>query len=1258
MSPDNQNCYYVPGSVFTRPSFLNALPFPLAGNPDLVSVQEITLPTGDNWTVFLDSTGTLQYNDPLNPGQVSVFLSQLTPGVQFKAANAFNKQFFAFYSPALAAAFSDNPFVGGDIPLYFDGQNIYRINSDGPGSAPLFSNLATSPVSVVRSAATGNLTITAALSTGEQQNVQYIPAIPANGPYLGQPAQTIITPYWTAITFTCSGTVPANWLGATVITSGLTGIYTYVNGTWVVTSVTGSTFTVAAYQTTAINLTSQSGTASVAGSYMVRSKNIVTCYTGSNSLGQIAPGFWVSVQNSTGANLNGPNWTISSISRDTNGLVKVTLSNQLTNLPVGAVLYINPSPLSYSGNVSVTNGGGLVTLVSGTSFDAGMVGSAISINGVAYTITAVGSASTLSISSPYQGPTSGNVAYTAYVAQFNAGYQTVYQVLPSATGTVFTYQSDDILQTTSTGGTVYQVWSPMAGVLGNAAQVITTGVDPVNGNYFTFSQLGPDANLVTVTGTPQAQIQAQVAQGPRWGSVFFTSSNGAQTAPAVPVQFNVVGGTSLLQVSQVPLGPPGTASRNLIFTPSEGSSYFYIAPTPLSPLGGVNQVQATGTIISDNTSTTALIDFSDTQLTSSEFGAVDVEGNDLFSQVVLAPCLGVIEYQTRLFWWGEINNIKNFVNMTFDGGYLPPNGIVKVTNNGTSVIWQSGTHFNTAWAGKTILLNNVPYTVNYVSSAFALALTAVYAGASSTAASYSVAGITGTQPLGWDPTQGDYAGTLSSSPVNEPYLGFSYLMQGGYNNLIQQTACTDIYGAPILTPETQYTFRCRAAATGTPTTGNLIVDFYSPTSGQVASATIPVSSLSSTLQWVVKNFSAVTPSSILNDTVLRVYLSDTTGGLSVEIDELEIIYTEQPVLNNQLRCSYADNPFGYSGDTGILGLDTTENVASAFNMRAYLYINTDQSLFQTVNNGDTEPNAWTITPYANACGSSGPNAVDTSEDSAMWAGRYGARLFTGTPNIAKLSQEIAPTWESINWANQIKIWVRNDPIQRITYWGIPTGASASVNEVLSLNYRMSDSVVNVMDPVHISPYSGKMISTDLGRKWSPWIVPMNAAALCTRVTPEGLSRVMVFAGSGYGELYVLDNPLAPTQYHDDNYGPIVSYYTTYFFYAHELEQSPLLQSYRKLFAYMGIHITGIGIVTITPYVDALTNAWPSKPPLTLSSSDPGFDLQMSLNVTGERCALKIAVAPTVGSLDAYFSLSHLLVSGRIDRVFPVRGSVI
>jgi hypothetical protein len=82
----------------------------------------------------------------------------------------------------------------------------------------------------------------------------------------------------------------------------------------------------------------------------------------------------------------------------------------------------------------------------------------------------------------------------------------------------------------------------------------------------------------------------------------------------------------------------------------------------------------------------------------------------------------------------------------------------------------------------------------------------------------------------------------------------------------------------------------------------------------------------------------------------------------------------------------------------------------------------------------------------------------------------------------------------------------------------PTGNSIDNNFTYSMNTRLADNEYNVPDPVHVSQYNGRIISTDLSEKWSPMSVPVNSMCMSTQSTPFGFAKVMTFGGGKAGPI--------------------------------------------------------------------------------------------------------------------------------------------
>ena len=324
-------------------------------------------------------------------------------------------------------------------------------------------------------------------------------------------------------------------------------------------------------------------------------------------------------------------------------------------------------------------------------------------------------------------------------------------------------------------------------------------------------------------------------------------------------------------------------------------------------------------------------------------------------------------------------------------------------------------------------------------------------------------------------------------------------------------------------------------------------------------------------------------------------------------------------------------------------------------LRRSLFIVTASALHQTSDTTDSEPANWGVEWVADQCGAWSISAVSRNaqgigsagKEWMIWSGPDGAQIFSGRQPV-KISQEIQSLWDGIYQPAVAKVWTKNDQVNKRCYFGIPV-ASAQM-QILALDYRNLDGEsIASSPPVHIS-FTGKMIASDLTRKWTRWNLNAQCGELMYR---PGQAAPVVCLGAGIAgaNIYTLNS----AKFSDDDFGQIFSYYTTYFFVSHEQEAALQVGSHRKKYQYVSAFISGVGTYTITPLAAALSNAMPATPPIVLSS-DPQFDFESGINVETTRCAFKIAPAPLTGQTDAAFSLQKLVVNMQKSNWQPVRGS--
>jgi len=628
------------------------------------------------------------------------------------------------------------------------------------------------------------------------------------------------------------------------------------------------------------------------------------------------------------------------------------------------------------------------------------------------------------------------------------------------------------------------------------------------------------------------------------------------------------------------IGPPNVVARILQFTGAGGSYFFYLPTIP--QVDGL--IVGSSTQINDNTTTSCVLDFGDPTL----FAGIGTSqgGNNLANQQLLDSAVGFGFFANRLIAYGMRNRIQNFLNMGFEGGYV------------------SG--------GSGGGLSNIP--------------------------------------AGWKGTGGN--GSLTAGHYGVVWVaGSASLSQGAYQ---------DSYGAPILSPNTLY--RARFWANGNSKT--VTITLSSSSTGLSITAT---QSIISSIFWYETAFSGKTGATIGSDTILTV--AATSG---CQVDDISIIYDSNPYLTTTLWGSYVDNPEAFDGVSGVFSpTNDTHQVLECVELsrgqQSILVVATQDPggrLHRIINNG-SEPAYWTVYQVGSNCGVLGPFATtkSQSDDSTSsggeqwiaWASATGARIYDGTTPW-KISQEIEPDWEAIVMGYpagqttvggsapvQTSVWALNDPVARTIYFGLPSTlfsnpAYTAPNVVYMLNYRELDTASQIAQspPIHTS-YTGRLIATDHNRKWAPWFLTLNGAALMYR--GQSTIQPVFFCGNGqqpqiangFGNVYTLNS----AKYTDDDYGQIIPSYTTFFFCSSDQEERFQLGSGQKTVKYLTAFIAGLGSVRVIPLVASLSNTRTYRQRVLIAA--PINDQEMAVNVQGPRIAFHIGSLPSTGIVNTSVS---------------------
>lgn len=672
---------------------------------------------------------------------------------------------------------------------------------------------------------------------------------------------------------------------------------------------------------------------------------------------------------------------------------------------------------------------------------------------------------------------------------------------------------------------------------------------------------------------------AVVAPGVRKGVVIFQTRTGYLTIPSKVITFTVPLNTNAIAVSNIPIGPPNVIARILAFTGANGGKYFYL---PIPPQTN-NVISGTSTVVNDNTTTSAVFQFSDASLLSGT--AIDIPGNNLFQQVVLGPILGVFAYAGRLFTWGERNKIQQFWNMGFEGGF-------------------------------------------YASTPNA--------------------------PLGW--TLGDSSGTL----VSRGDYGQAWQIIGsgsGTDGMLSQPAFQDQNDIAILTPQTKYTFRVWSQGSGT-----VVAEFYSPTSGVLASASVPVVTAGGFAEAV---FTVKTPVIIPSDTTLRVKVTGLAAGQTALLDEMELIYTDNPYILSA-RASYVQNFEAFDAITGIIGPASDPQPVMALQERrdtlAMLTFGPNGSLYETENTQSGEPATWNLRHVSAECGIISVWGITKFEDWFCWASDTGLRIYDGG-TVDKMSQEVQPMWNSFNPPAKQYTVLANDPYLRRIYLLFASGTATVTDSTWVLDYRELNTASALANSGTLRiGYSGKTITTDLTRKWCPWSITAN---YCGMVSLQNGGAVMTFAGgtgaslddAAHSAVYTLtEGSLAGI---DADYGPFASYYTTYFFVGADDAQQRQVGVHRLLHGFMSLNVDGIGSIFIAPMLDRMGNPGRTSRAINISPN-MARDIEIALNLTAERISYKIGCQPqgpqpAPSDAQAGFKISEMTVSVKTDPFAPIRG---
>ncbi len=1261
LSPDNQDMQFVPGMSGTRPGFAGTIPLNLTfGSVGTTYEKSFTLPTGDPLNLYLTADGVFRIQDVINsPGTYTELFNAL-PNLYAASATVFNREYIAFH----------DGLNGGDIPRRINEDKTWqRFTQDGPAVTPTVDDAPTEDITIatvtplpsvaIVSAVNNNGVVTITTAAPHGLVPGKLALITGNSvfQYNGQ-LEVANVPTTTTLTYDANSTGWAEGTGGELIPSQVTVKLTapadYI--------IQGDNLIIENCSDANYN-NSQSGSTTM--SVGLASAPVCTFYPYTDSNG----GCFNYTYPGDGLNepLPGP---IHTFTLAANQSIFFNPNTDLGGTILPGAPQNNQPPLFVYGVNKSGQWDGTQTQVFSGSFDFVMVSTfnlSFSAAG-AYTFqivhkegTRVGMGGGIvqvsgAINEPQGPPFPTKTAKMGYpimyanngstefyhVSIFNSQF-TVNVPAPGTYPVEINYcqwhhsrPSLSLLQQTPTGAAWSSTTAYVAGNIVNVGgtnyicTVANVNHTPPNATYWAvLPAFSPLLGGQATFGTPStwtidsvidnetftfeavyasgigtggtAQIGGQVDPGTHQVCMSWLLDDNTITRPSPPISWTAAG-NKRVRLRNIPIGPPNVKGRVFNFSGTDGDNFFYL-PIPgtapsAPPAQAVAQV-STATFLRDNTSTEATFDFSDNSLFAGS--ACDITGNDLFGQVTLGLPANIVGYSNRIGVIGNTNKIENLLAMGFEGGTLSA---------------------------------------------------------------------TPTLPCGWD-TSGNVGGELISAPNGWGYAwqetGTGAAVKIG---LLTQPAYRDATSfTPILIENQPYTAKVWLKAGQLNTQGTVNVDLYSPTDGVLATASMNANLVSTAGGFYDIPFNSATPATIPTDVLLRSYGFNYGAGQTIARDEMMMVYSDEPVdTATAIMFSYAFNGGAFHGVTGLLQTEYPEPTLAGGILRDNFYIVQRKHLVRTKDNGIGEPTTWPNATVSDKTGGICIRCFDTGEGWLVFASDPGLYMCAGG-EPQKISQEVQTLWDAIDPTLYRHLALKNDFANRrihiaapVTKYA-PTGATftpQSNNKILTVDYRElnTSAQIETAAPLHIS-MTGRMLSSDLTRKWTVWNVPINSMEILS--LPSQKAQIVYGSGlgtgvaGGFGQVYQLD----PNQFFDDDYGaigahngespltyqqwlvsgpkgpngigtrpappatwrPQAAYYMTYLSPSHEQEQQLQVGSQRKLYEYLESYVTGVGDMYVLPFINNLiySTARPARP--RHMSEFQKWDLEWPLNIKAERMAL-------------------------------------
>ena len=597
--------------------------------------------------------------------------------------------------------------------------------------------------------------------------------------------------------------------------------------------------------------------------------------------------------------------------------------------------------------------------------------------------------------------------------------------------------------------------------------------------------------------------------------------------------------------------------------------------------------------INDNTTTSlSNVDFSDSDLTTG-FSA-----NYLFNLIELGCCAGSFPYAGRMFWWGELNMMQDFLNLEFNGGW----NLGGATGGGDLPLgWTSDP---TQGAGGYRFYNAGVWLD-----------------------CYRIYGSLGIGKITQSAFQ-NYLGT----PLLSPNTSYSVRVTcrtsdvPGFSNVAIELFSPSAGGLGVLNVfPTSNTFQ------------TLIGTFSSTTPAVIPADTVlQLFAFARSGQTVDIDRIEIFPTNqAINFTVLRASYPQDPESFDGVTGLIQPIYSN----GEAVRAVYTLR------DSMYVACDrSTFVVKNVPGSEPALW--TDDPVSSTI--GTTNPNGV-------AAGEDWEVKVNRY-GLYLYLGREPEKL---SQEIQTLWNKQGYS-SLINWTYGYKIWATVDLQNKRIYIGAPTGTATDPNAMFVMDYNTLDTseMIAQYPTLRFSPYTGRRVILEQGRKWTIWQfteangsqMPIPCGAFIE--LSDGLAQ-FVIGGDADNNLYFID----PTNRGNDNGNACTSSYTTHFFPTQDEEQGLQLRSHMHGFSFARMYVSGKGTMKVEVYENTLGSATnPTNPKLTfnvnLSNPAPIDNEDTIDNFQAERFALEWICS----ALNSWFQMERLTRVVEQDPSGLIRGS--